>query len=59
MTPPDGVGVASHYSTYLSLFGGDLKAGQTTAARVRLVIDRGITEQRAVELCQQLAAQKR
>ena len=57
MTPPDGV--AGHYSTYLSLFGGDLKAGQATAARVRLVIDRGITEQRAVELCRQLAAEKR
>jgi hypothetical protein len=28
-----------HYSTYLSLFGRDLEAGETATARLRLVID--------------------
>jgi len=57
MTPPDGV--AGHGSLYFSLFGRDLKAGETAAARVRLVIDRGITDEQAVELCRQFVAEKR
>ncbi len=47
-TPPDGV--AGHRSMYFSLFGGDLKAGKVARARSRLVVGRGITEARAVEL---------
>jgi hypothetical protein len=46
--PPDGI--AGHASLYLSLFGQDLKAGQTARARSRMVIDRDLTDQRAVEL---------
>jgi len=35
MTPYDGEG---HYSLYLSLFGGDVAAGQTVQAKARLVV---------------------
>ena len=45
--PPDGV--SGHCSLYFSLFGLDLKAGQTARARTRLVVGRSITEQRALE----------
>ena len=55
MTPPDGV--AGHYSTYLSLFGGDLKTGQAARAVVRLVVDRGLTDARALALYQQFIAE--
>lgn len=48
MQPPDGV--AAHYSTYLCLFGEDLKAGQSATAKVRAVFGRGLTPARAVEL---------
>jgi hypothetical protein len=48
LTPPDGV--AGHRSIYLSLFGGDLKAGQTARALMRMVVDRGITDQKALDL---------
>ncbi|HWI60114.1 MAG TPA: hypothetical protein VNZ22_23010 [Bacillota bacterium] len=34
----------AHYSMYLSLFGRDLKAGETAQARVRLLIGSGMTE---------------
>ena len=34
-TPYEGEG---HYSTYFSLFGHDIKAGQTATARLRLVV---------------------
>lgn len=46
--PPDGV--AGHHSIYFSLFGGDLKAGKPVRARLRMVVDRNITQTRAVEL---------
>jgi hypothetical protein len=39
--PPDGVG--GHYSTYLSLFGRDVKAGQPERAHSRLVVGKGLT----------------
>ena len=32
-----------HYSMYLSLFGRDLKAGDTARARARLVIEAGLS----------------
>lgn len=47
-TPPDGV--AGHNSTYLSLFGRDLKTGQSARARCRLVVARKLTDDRAIEL---------
>jgi hypothetical protein len=37
MDPPED-GVAGHHSTYLSLFGADLKPGQTAEAHLRLVV---------------------
>jgi hypothetical protein len=40
--PPPADGVAGHSSTYLSLFGNDLKAGQTAKALVRLVVKKDI-----------------
>jgi len=36
MDPPDGV--ANHHSTYLGLFGKDIKAGQTVRTTSRLVV---------------------
>jgi hypothetical protein len=49
-TPYEG---ESHYSLYLSLFGRDLKAGQTTKARTRLVIAAGISDKQAISLYQE------
>ncbi len=49
-TPPDGV--AGHHSIYFSLFGGDLKAGKAARSRCRMVVDRGISHDRAVALYQ-------
>jgi hypothetical protein len=43
-------GEEPHGSVYLSLFGRDLKAGQSAAARARLVIARGLSDDRAVAL---------
>jgi hypothetical protein len=40
----------SHRSLYLSLLGRDLAAGQAATARARLVIGRGISDDRAVAL---------
>jgi hypothetical protein len=45
-------GEDGHRSLYFSLFGRDLKAGETAAARSRLVIGRDISDERAVELYQ-------
>ncbi len=45
-TPPDGV--AGHNSIYLSLFGQDLKAGQTAKAHSRLVVGK-LTDQQAIQ----------
>jgi hypothetical protein len=43
-------GEEGHRSVYLSLFGGDLKAGQAASAAARLVIGRDISDVRALEL---------
>jgi len=43
-------GEEAHRSVYLSLFGGDLKAGQEVSAGVRLVIDQNGSDDRALEL---------
>ena len=45
-TPKGG----GYRSLYLSLFGRDVKAGQQSRARCRVVIGRGISDERAVEL---------
>jgi len=45
---PNPDGVAGHYSMYLSLFGKDIKAGEAAEARVRLVVESGLTTERAV-----------
>jgi len=49
-TPYEG---ESHYSLYLSLFGHDLKAGETAKARTQLIIGNGISDEQAVTLYQQ------
>jgi hypothetical protein len=49
-TPYEG---ESHYSLYLSLFGRDLKAGETATARTRLVIAAGISDEQAIALYRQ------
>jgi hypothetical protein len=46
-TPYTGEG---HRSVYLSLFGRDLKAGETATARSRLVIGRAISDEQAIAL---------
>ncbi len=43
-------GDEGHRSVYLSLFGRDLKAGQEASAGARLVIGKGISDDRAMEL---------
>ena len=43
-------GAEEHRSLYLSLFGRDLKAGESATARARLIIGRGITDQQAITL---------
>jgi len=43
-------GAEGHRSLYLSLFGRDLKSGETATARTRLVIRRGLTDDQAVAL---------
>jgi hypothetical protein len=49
----------SHYSLYLSLFGRDLKAGQTATARTRFVVAQNLSEGRVRELYQQYVIQTR
>jgi len=43
-------GEEGHRSVYLSLFGRDLKAGETASARARLVIGKAISDRQAIEL---------
>lgn len=45
--PPDRV--AGHVSLYLSLFGQDLKAGETAKTHSRLVVSQGMTNAQAIE----------
>jgi hypothetical protein len=40
-----------HYSVYLSLFGRDLKAGETARARTRLVVTAASSDKRLLEEC--------
>jgi len=60
MAPPDDCfavatpyGEEGHRSIYLSLVGRDVKAGQTAAARSRLVIGRNISDDRAIAIYQE------
>jgi hypothetical protein len=43
----------SHYSLYLSLFGRDLKAGETAKAHTRLVIATSVSDEQTIALYQQ------
>jgi len=43
-------GEEGHRSVYLSLFGRDLKAGESAAARARLVVGRDISDEQAIAL---------
>lgn len=53
-------GAEGHRSLYLSLFGREVKAGETARARSRLVIAPKLSDQQAIELYQAyLKAQKR
>ncbi len=45
-----------HYSTYLSLFGRDIEAGQTVRARARLVISPGAPDSRWLRLSEEFDA---
>ncbi|MBW8042643.1 MAG: hypothetical protein FVQ85_21970 [Planctomycetes bacterium] len=53
-TPYKGEG---HYSIYLSLFGRDVKAGETVRARSRLVVAKSISNQQILELYQKYIKQ--
>ena len=53
-TPYRGEG---HYSLYLSLFGRDVKAGETIRSRCRLVVTKAISNQYLLELYQQYIKQ--
>ena len=46
-TPYEGEG---HYSMYFSLFGRDIKAGQTARARLRLVVANKTSERKIIDL---------
>jgi hypothetical protein len=46
-TPYEG---ESHYSLYLSLFGRDMKAGETAKARSRFVVTTGVSDHQILEL---------
>jgi hypothetical protein len=48
-TPYEGEG---HYSMYFSLFGRDIKAGQTARARLRLVVTRAASDREILDLYQ-------
>jgi hypothetical protein len=56
-TPADGV--SNHASLYQSLFGQDLKAGQTAHAHSRLVVEQNPSDQRAVELYQEYLRERK
>jgi hypothetical protein len=57
MDPPDGI--AGHYSMYMSLFGVDVKAGQTAHAHTRLVVGRNISEREAVSRYSEFIGEKK
>ena len=46
-------GIANHGSVYMSLLGKDIEAGESRRAQVRMVVDRNLSNQRAVELYEQ------
>jgi hypothetical protein len=39
-----------HRSVYFSLFGCDVKSGQSATSKARLVVGRGISDQKAIKL---------
>ncbi len=66
MSPPSGCfgvltpfGAEGHRSMYLSLFGKDLRAGETAKARTRLVIGTNLTDATIERLCANYLRQSR
>ena len=57
MDPPDDI--ANHGSVYMSLLGKDIEAGASERAHVRMVVERNLSNQRAVELQVQYTAELR
>jgi hypothetical protein len=55
--PPDGI--AGHYSTYLSLFGRDVKAGETARAAARLAVRKNESPADAVAIYEKYIANER
>ncbi|HOA75382.1 MAG TPA: hypothetical protein PL151_00020 [Phycisphaerae bacterium] len=55
--PPDGI--AGHYSTYLSLFGRDVKSGETARAVMRLVVRKNESPADAVVIYEKYVADER
>jgi hypothetical protein len=54
--PPDGV--AGHRSLYLSFFGRDLAAGQTTQARCRMILAKDLSDDAILERYKQYVAEQ-
>ena len=48
-------GEEGHRSVYLSLFGRDLKAGETAVARARLVVRQGQSDEKALQIYHEVA----
>ncbi len=57
MDPPDNI--ANHSSVYLSLYGRDIEAGESAQAHVRLVVERNLSDRRAIELYEQYTNEQR
>jgi hypothetical protein len=51
-------GEEPHRSVYLSLFGRDVKADELAVARVRLVVRRGLSDEKAAQLYGEFSGQK-
>ncbi len=57
MEPPLD-GIANHGSVYMSLLGKDIEAGESARAHVRMVVERDLSNERALEYYEQYAAQQ-
>ena len=51
--------IANHGSVYMSLLGKDIEAGASERAQLRLVVERNLSNQGALKLYEQYAAQRR
>jgi len=57
--PPPVDGVGNHYSTYLSLFGRDLPAGQAARALMRLVVRKNASPQEVLKIYDEFAGSRK